>query len=96
VLVLLPVLVPAFAGVWVLRILGRLLSENLAIAQDASERETMVKTFLSLMRDETTGKSVVTDEDRRIILNALFRQSAVTATDDTPPIHWLQAFKLKP
>lgn len=94
-LVVLPVLIPAFAGVWVLRILGRLLSENLAISQDASERETMVKTFLSLMRDETTGKTVITDDDRRLILHALFRQSAVTSADDTPPIHWLQSFKTK-
>lgn len=86
-LAVLPVLVPAFAGVWVLRILGRMLSENLAISQDAEERETMVKTFLALMRDETTGKSVVTDEDRRIILHALFRASTVTATDDSPPIN---------
>lgn len=94
-LVVLPVLIPAFAGVWVLRILGRLLSENLAISQDASERETMVKTFLSLMRDDTTGKTVITDEDRRLILHALFRQSAVTSTDDTPPLHWLQSIKPK-
>lgn len=92
-LVLIPVLVPAFAGLWVLRILGRLLSENLAISQDAAERETMVKTFLSLMRDESRGKSVVTDDDRHIILQALFRPSTVTATDDTPPVHWLQAMK---
>ncbi|WP_447936737.1 DUF6161 domain-containing protein [Thermomonas fusca] len=92
-LAVIPVLVPAFAGVWVLRILGRLLSENLAIIQDAQERETMVKTFLALMRDETTGKSVVTDEDRRIILHALFRASTVTATDDTPPLNWLDAAK---
>lgn len=92
-LAVIPVLVPAFAGVWVLRILGRLLSENLAISQDAHERETMVKTFLALMRDETTGKSVVTDEDRRIILHALFRPSAVTATDDSPPLHWLESLR---
>lgn len=95
VLAILPVLIPAFAGIWVLRILGRLLSENLMIAQDAHERETMVKTFLALMRDETTGKEVITDEDRRIILHALFRPSAVTATDDAPPLHWVEAFKPK-
>lgn len=95
VLAILPVLIPAFAGIWVLRILGRLLSENLMIAQDAHERETMVKTFLALMRDETTGKEVITDEDRRIILHALFRPSAVTATDDAPPLHWAEALRPK-
>lgn len=89
VLAVLPVVVPAFAGIWVLRILGRLLSENLKIAQDAQERETMVKTFLALMRDESAGKSVIQNDDRRLILEALFRQSTVTATDDAPPMHWL-------
>lgn len=92
-LIVLPVLIPAFAGVWVLRILGRMLSENLAISQDARERQTMVKTFLALMRDETTGRSVVTDEDRRIILHALFRPSTVTATDDSPPVSWFEGFR---
>lgn len=93
VIAVLPVLIPAFAGVWVLRILGRLLSENLKIAQDAQERETLVKTFLALMRDDTTGKSVVTDEDRTLILHALFRQSTVTAVDDAPPLHWLEMMR---
>lgn len=93
VLALLPVLIPAFAAVWVLRILGRLLSENLKISQDAQERETLVKTFLALMRDDTTGKSVVTDDDRTLILQALFRQSTVTAVDDAPPLHWLEALR---
>lgn len=96
VIAVLPVLIPAFAGVWVLRILGRLLSENLKIAQDAQERETLVKTFLALMRDDTTGKSVVTDEDRTLILHALFRQSTVTAVDDAPPLHWMEMLRRKP
>lgn len=96
VIAVLPVLIPAFAGVWVLRILGRLLSENLKIAQDAQERETLVKTFLALMRDDTTGKSVVTDEDRTLILHALFRQSTVTAVDDAPPLSWIEMLRRKP
>lgn len=90
-LVVLPVIVPLFAGVWVLRILGRQLSESLMIMKDAQERETLVKTFLALMRDDTTGKSVVKDEDRALILQALFRQSRVTATDDSPPINTIEA-----
>ncbi|HVX05328.1 MAG TPA: DUF6161 domain-containing protein [Rhodanobacteraceae bacterium] len=92
---ILPVIIPAFAGVWVLRILGRQLSESLAIMKDAQERVTLVKTFLALMRDETTGKSVVKEEDRALILQALFRQSRVTAVDDSPPLNSLEAL-LKP
>lgn len=80
-----PVVVPVLVGVWVLRVLARLFSENLKIQQDARERETLVKTFLALMRDEKNGKALVTDDDRKIILQALFRQSAVTASDDSPP-----------
>lgn len=88
---ILPVLVPAFAGIWVLRILGRQLAESLAMMKDANERVTLVKTFLALMRDETAGKAVVKEEDRALILHALFRQSRITAVDDSPPINAFEA-----
>jgi hypothetical protein len=88
---ILPVLVPAFAGIWVLRILGRQLAENLSMMKDANERVTLVKTFLALMRDETAGKAVVKEEDRALILHALFRQSRITAVDDSPPINAFEA-----
>jgi hypothetical protein len=88
VLAVLPILIPVFAGIWVLRILGRLLSENLLLMRDARERETLVKTFLALMKDESTGKSVVKDEDRILILHSLFRPASINAADDAPPVHW--------
>jgi hypothetical protein len=88
---ILPVIVPAFAAIWVLRILGRQLAESLAMMKDASERVTLVKTFLALMRDETAGNPVVRDEDRALILQALFRQSRITAVDDSPPINAFEA-----
>lgn len=91
----LPVLIPAFAAVWLLRILGRQLSENLQLMQDASERETMVKTFLALMNDEVRGKSLVTDDDRLLILHALFRPSSLSAADDSPPVHWFDILSRK-
>ena len=88
ILTLIPVAIPAFAGVWVLKILSRLLSENLQMMRDAKERETMVKTFLALMRDDTAGKTLVKDDDRILILHSLFRPSSVSAVDDAPPVHW--------
>lgn len=91
VLAILPIIIPAFAGIWVLRILGRQLAESLTIMKDATERVTLVKTFLALMRDETAGKAVVKDEDRALILTALFRQSRVTAADDSPPLNALDS-----
>lgn len=87
-LAVLPVLVPAFGAVWILRILGRLLSESLALMRDANERRTLVMTFLALMKDDETGKSVVKEEDRILILHALFRPSLPTTADDAPPVHW--------
>lgn len=91
----LPVLVPAFAFVWALRILGRLLSESLQLNRDAKEREVMVMTFLALMNDETGGKALVSADDRILILHSLFRPSSVTATDDAPPVHWFDILKNK-
>lgn len=88
ILTLIPVAVPAFASIWVLKMLSRLLSENLQMMRDARERETMVKTFLALMRDDATGKTLIKDDDRILILHSLFRPSSVTAADDAPPVHW--------
>jgi hypothetical protein len=88
ILALIPVVIPAFAGIWVLKILSRLLSENMQMMRDARERQTMVKTFLALMRDDKSGKSLINDNDRILILHSLFRPSSVTAVDDAPPVHW--------
>lgn len=88
ILILIPIAVPAFAGIWVLKMLSRLLSENLQMMRDARERETMVKTFLALLRDDKNGKSIVNDNDRILILHSLFRPTSVSAVDDAPPVHW--------
>ncbi|WP_267087006.1 DUF6161 domain-containing protein [Xanthomonas sacchari] len=83
-----PLVIPAFAAVWILRILGRLLSESISLMRDASERATLVMTFLALMKDDSTGQSVIKDEDRILILHALFRPSSGAVVDDAPPVHW--------
>ncbi len=88
ILALIPIAIPAFAGVWVLKMLSRLLSENLQMMRDAKERETMVKTFLALIRDDKNGKAIVSEDDRILILHSLFRPSSVSAVDDAPPVHW--------
>lgn len=87
-LALVPIATLAFAGVWVLKMLSRLLSENLQMMRDSKERETMIKTFLALMRDDKNGKSIVNDNDRILILHSLFRPSSINAVDDAPPVHW--------
>jgi hypothetical protein len=85
---LLPLLVPGFAVIWAMRILSRLLSETISMMRDARERETMVKTFLALLRDKADGQPGVTQDDRILILHSLFRPSSITAVDDSPPVHW--------
>lgn len=91
----LPVLIPGFIAIWLLRILGRLFAENLQLSIDAGERQTMVKTFLALMHDEERGKALVTDSDRILILHSLFRPSAVSSADDAPPVHWFDILSQK-
>ncbi|WP_037585754.1 DUF6161 domain-containing protein [Stenoxybacter acetivorans] len=88
ILTLIPIAIPAFAAVWVLKMLSRLLSENLQMSRDARERETMVKTFLALMREDRNGEPMIKENDRILILHSLFRPSSVTAVDDAPPVHW--------
>lgn len=95
VLLLVPVIVPAFAVVWLLRICGRLLGESLQLMRDAKERETMVKTFLAFVHDEERGRSLLLDQDRILILHALFRPSTVSAVDDAPPVHWFDLLSSK-
>jgi hypothetical protein len=69
-----------------LETLGRLFSENVQILREAEERVTMIKTFLAMMRDGKDGQAIVNDNDRILILRSLFRPSAVTGVDDSPPM----------
>ena len=85
---MLPLLVPGFLIIWAMRIVSRLLSESISMMRDAREREAMVKTFLAMLREETTGQPGLTQDDRILILHSLFRPSNITATDDSPPVHW--------
>jgi hypothetical protein len=92
---LIPIVVPAFIFIWILKILSRLLSENIGLMRDARERKTMVETFLALMQDDAKGKPLIKDDDRILILHSLFRPSSITATDDAPPVHWFDVLTNK-
>lgn len=70
---------------WLLRMCYRQFSTNLALASDASERATMVLTFLALMVDQ---KAKIEEKDRILILHALFRPSPTNPTDDAGPPNW--------
>lgn len=87
---LLPVVVPMFFAVWILRIISRLLSDNLSLMRDADERRTMIQAFLALTREKGSDKPLIQSEDRLLILSALFRPSPLNAGDDSPPVSVLE------
>jgi hypothetical protein len=74
-------------SVWVVRIFVRLFLSNVHLLTDARERATMVQTYLALMR-----KGGLKEEDRQIILKALFRPTATgVVKDDAMPLTMLEA-----
>jgi hypothetical protein len=90
ILLVLPLLIPAFCGTWILRILGRLLTSYLRLSEDARERKTMVETFLALSKEGADGKALLQPEDRHLILKALFRPGDGGNADDSPPVSALE------
>jgi hypothetical protein len=69
--------------VWIIRTLARLFLVNLHLAEDAAERVVMTNTYLALLR-ESAG---VKDNDRRLVLEALFRRAStgIVKDDANPP-----------
>ena len=59
----------AAIGIWAVRLVVRLLLSHMHLATDAAERVTMVKTYLALIEADKLPK----DDDRKMILQALFR-----------------------
>jgi len=59
-------------GVWAIRLIVRIFLSHTHLATDAAERVTMVKTYLALLESD----NVPSDDDRKLILQALFRPAA--------------------
>jgi len=59
-------------GVWAIRLIVRIFLSHSHLATDAAERVTMVKTYLSLLE----GDKMPSDDDRKLILQSLFRPAA--------------------
>lgn len=76
------VTVPVLAYAWILRHISRVFIQNLTVADDAAYRRLMTMTFLGLTNDPQSG---VTQAERAIILNALFRPAPPNTTEDGPP-----------
>ncbi|WP_151638748.1 DUF6161 domain-containing protein [Noviherbaspirillum aerium] len=59
-------------GVWAVRLVVRMFLSNVHLGTDAAERVTMVKTYLALLE----GDKLPSDDDRKLILQALFRPAS--------------------
>jgi len=59
-------------GVWAVRLIVRMFLSHSHLGTDAAERVTMVKTYLALLESE----KLPSDDDRKLILQSLFRPAA--------------------
>lgn len=59
-------------GVWAVRLIVRMFLSHTHLATDAAERVTMVKTYLALLESD----KMPSDDDRKLILQSLFRPAA--------------------
>lgn len=76
------VTVPALLYAWLLKNISRIFIQNLNLADDAAHRRSLALTYMGLLQDE---KHPAADQDRAIILNALFRPIPPQIGDEGPP-----------
>lgn len=74
--------IPVLAYAWVLKQVSRFLVSSRDIADDAGYRSVMIDTYLGLTKDSANG---VSDTERGIIINAIFRPTPSSKQDDGPP-----------
>lgn len=74
--------VPVLALAWFLRLMAKLLLQNVRLAQDADQRQAMISTYLALLADE---KKPITEKERVLALAALFRPLDGTQDEIAPP-----------
>lgn len=85
--------VPVLAYGWLLRHVSRIFVQNLSLQADAAHRRVMAATYLGLARIKAAG---VTDQERALVLNALFRSPPPHSADDGPPSGLLDLIKKGP
>ena len=74
--------VPALLYAWLLKNVGRVFIQNLNLADDAAHRRTLAVTYLGLAENP---KLSISETDRALILNALFRPVPPHTGDEGPP-----------
>ncbi|QIG92275.1 DUF6161 domain-containing protein [Bradyrhizobium sp. 6(2017)] len=84
--------VPALLYAWLLKNISRVFIQNLNLADDADHRRSLALTYMGLLQNE---KQPATDQDRAIILNALFRPIPPQTGDEGPPAGLLDLIQKK-
>ncbi len=82
--------VPVLAYGWLLKHVSRIFAQNLLIASDAEHRRVMAITFLGLAKRKSVG---IAEQDRALILNALFRPAPTSPQEEGPPMGLLEFIK---
>lgn len=75
-------LVAALPLFWILKHVSRLFVDNIVDARDAWLRAIMVETYLALVN---MPEAKIGDQERAIVLQALFRPSGAQHSDDSVP-----------
>jgi hypothetical protein len=84
--------IPALAYGWLLKNVAKIFAQSLALADDADLRHALAYTFLGLAENKDL---TMTEADRALILNALFRPLPTQSHDEGPPHGILELLKGK-
>jgi hypothetical protein len=68
---------------WLLKNLSRLFIQRMTLADEAEHRRLLTMTYLGLAKEPHLN---MTDNDRALILNALFRPIPPYGSEDGPPV----------
>ena len=68
-------------GVWLTRLSTKIFISSLHLGADAYERVTMIRTYIALLVEDKE----LEDDDRKLILQALFRPSSTGIFKDDGP-----------
>jgi hypothetical protein len=74
--------IPAVGVGWTLKVLARFIQSNSILGDDSRQRQAMTRTYLALVADKDSG---VTEKDRLVMLNAIFRPLPGIQTDELAP-----------
>jgi hypothetical protein len=84
------VTIPALLYAWLLKNVSRMFIHNLNLADDAAHRKSLAITYLGL---SANPKLSISDADRALVLNALFRPTPSQSLDEGPPSGLLELIR---